>query len=53
MSFIYCLILIAIAWALSTFIDSLSNVGALLGSLPMWLGLAAIAGIISWLVGEP
>ncbi|WP_160299602.1 hypothetical protein [Leptolyngbya iicbica] len=53
MSFIYCLILIAIAWALSTFIDSLASIGALFGGLPMWLGLAVVAGVMAWLVGEP
>ena len=53
MSFIYGLVLIAIAWALSTLVDGLANVGTLLSSLPTWLGLIAIAGILSWLIGEP
>ncbi len=53
MSFIYGLVLIAIAWALSTLVDGWANVGTLLSSLPTWLGLIAIAGILSWLIGEP
>jgi lipopolysaccharide export LptBFGC system permease protein LptF len=53
MSLIYGLVLIAIAWVVSTLIGGLTEIGTLLGSLPTWLTLIALSAAIAWLVSDP
>lgn len=53
MSIFYCLVLIAIAWALSAFTIGLLHVWHLFSVLPLWLTGLLLASAIALFVSEP
>ncbi|MGF1460410.1 MAG: hypothetical protein ACFBSG_15465 [Leptolyngbyaceae cyanobacterium] len=53
MSLLICFVLIAIAWLWATLIDNLLDWWHLIGQLPLWLIVVAVAGGLSWFVGDP
>ena len=53
MSFIYCLVLIAIAWVLSALVNGVNDIWFIFGNSPLWLTAIVISSAIAWLVSDP
>ena len=53
MSFIFSLVLIAIAWILSAFINDMLEFWYLFDRLPWWVIGIGITSAIAWFVSEP
>jgi hypothetical protein len=53
MSLFFALILIAIAWLMSSFIDGIPHVWHLTALAPRWLEGALVLGLLAWFVSDP
>jgi hypothetical protein len=53
MSLFFALVLIAIAWLISSFIDGIPHLWHLFALTPLWLGVLIAAGVMAWLVSDP